>query len=80
MTSAELIDKINTSIIYPLILLLFATGFMYFLWGMMVFVWKSDSDEGRSVGIKHMMWGIIGMFIMIAAWGIIRFIQNTLGI
>ena len=80
MTAATLIERIETVIIDPLILLLFAAGFLYFLWGMTTFIWKADSDEGRSTGIKHMLWGVIGMFVMVAAWGIINLIENTFGL
>ncbi|MFC1731322.1 hypothetical protein ACFL6I_13460 [candidate division KSB1 bacterium] len=80
MTAATLINRIEIYIINPILLLLFAAGLLYFLWGMAMFIWKSDSDTGRSEGIKHMLWGVIGMFIMVAAWGIINVIGNTFGL
>jgi len=80
MTAAVLINRIEVFIINPILLLLFAAGFLYFLWGMSTFVWKSESEEGRTVGIRHMMWGIIGMFIMTVAWGFINLIKGTFGI
>jgi len=80
MTADTLMDRIETVIINPLLLLLFAVAFLYFMWGMATFVWKSDSDEGRTTGIKHMLWGVIGMFIMVAVWGIINIIKSTFGI
>jgi ABC-type phosphate transport system permease subunit len=75
-----IIDRIVAVIINPLIYLLFAVAFLYFLWGVMMFIWKSDSDDDRKTGVRHMLWGIIGMFIMIAAFGIINLIENTLGL
>ena len=75
-----IVDKITSAIIDPLVFLLFAAGFLFFLWGLMVFMWKSDSDEGRDTGKRHMIWGIFGMFIIVVAYGIISFIQNTLGV
>lgn len=80
MTAATLIYRIETFIINPILLLLFSIGFLYFLWGITMFIWKADSDEGRSTGVKHMLWGIIGMFIMTVAWGIIDLIANTFGL
>ncbi len=76
MTTDRLIDNINTVIINPLILLLFATAFLYFLWGMTVFIWKADSEDDRKEGKVHMLWGVIGMFVMIAALGIVRLMEN----
>lgn len=81
MGEAQIIfDRIVAFIINPFIFLLFAIGFLVFLWGIMQFIWKADSEDGRKTGRDHMIWGIIGMFIMVAAWGIIRIITNTFGI
>ena len=80
MTIATLVQRFETFIVFPILLLLFALAFLYFLWGMTMFVWKADSDEGRTTGITHMLWGVIVMFIMTAAWGIINIIQNTFSI
>lgn len=80
MTAVTLISRIETFIINPVLLLFFSVGLLYFLWGITVFIWKADSEEGRSTGIQHMLWGVIGMFIMVAAWGIINIIGNTFGL
>ena len=80
MTAVTLINRIETFIINPILLLLFSVALLYFLWGITVFIWKADSEDGRSTGIQHMLWGVIGMFIMIAAWGIINIIGNTFGL
>ncbi|MBI2617936.1 hypothetical protein HYW58_00565 [Candidatus Kaiserbacteria bacterium] len=76
----ELMYRIETFIINPLLLLFFAFGLLFFLWGMVQFIWKADSEDGRKTGVQHMLWGIIGMFIMVAAYGIINLIVNTFGL
>ncbi|MEK7652328.1 MAG: hypothetical protein AAB334_00010 [Patescibacteria group bacterium] len=75
-----LLDKISDQIINPVILLLFVLAFLYFIWGVTQYVIKADSDEQREQGKQHMMWGIIGMFIMFAVGGIIEIIKNTIGV
>lgn len=80
MTAETLISRIEIFIINPILLLLFAAGFLYFLWGMSTFIWNAESEDGRTVGVRHMMWGIVGMFIMVAAWGFINLIKGTFGI
>ena len=75
--ASELAGRISITIINPLILLLFALALFFFLWGLVAFVWQSDSDEGRQKGIRHMLWGILGMFVMVSAFGIIKVIQGT---
>jgi len=76
----ELIDNITEYIIDPIILLLFGLGFLYFLWGIAKFIWNADSEVARKEGADHMIWGIVGMFIMVAAFGIISLIKNSIGV
>ena len=79
-TIESLIRRINAEIVNPLIVLLFAIALVIFLWGVTRFIWRNDSEEERRIGARHMLWGIIGMFIMIAVWAIIWVIINTFGI
>lgn len=76
-TSAKLLNAISVNIINPMIFALFAIAFVVFLWGLVQFLGSLDNEEARSTGVKHMIWGIIGMVIMISANGIITIINNT---
>src|SRR3989344_8818698 len=67
-------------IINPLILLLFALALVFFLYGMFEFIANGDNDEKRTIGKSHMLWGIIGLTIMMGVWFILGVILNTLGI
>lgn len=73
-----LLTSIAKEIISPIIYFLIALALIYFLWGVFVFVKNSDNPDKRSEGYDHMIWGIIGLFIMIAANGIISMIMSTL--
>lgn len=79
-TVSEFLKKVDAAIITPLILLLFALALAYFLWGLFVFIRNTDSDEGRSEGKQHMIWGIVGMVIMLAARTIIEIGLRTFGV
>ena len=74
----KLIDSIQFLVINPLIGLLFALAFLMFLWGLAQFIINSDNEEGRTTGKTHMIWGIVGMFIMVGAYAIINILSNTL--
>ena len=74
-----LLNKISDQIINPIILLLFVLALLYFIWGVARYVIKADSDEQREQGKQHMIWGIVGMIIMVAVYGIIAIIKNTIG-
>ena len=53
---------------------------LYFIWGVVVFISKSGESEGRKEGRSKMIWGILGMFVMISIWGITAFVGDTLEI
>ena len=81
MTSvSQVITRINTEIINPLIILLFGFALILFLWGGFKFIRDAGSEDGRTLGKKSFIWGIIGMAIMISAFGLINLVLNTFGL
>ncbi len=73
-----LIGRIGAAILDPIVFLLFALAALYFAWGVAKFIMNVDNEEERTIGKQHMIWGIVGMFIMTAAFGIVRMIENTI--
>jgi hypothetical protein len=72
--------KINAVIINPILLLLFGAGAVVFVWGLVEYLWSLNvKGEPNNEGKKHMLWGMVGMFIMAAALTIIKIISNTIG-
>ncbi|HZS42759.1 MAG TPA: hypothetical protein VFA52_00890 [Candidatus Paceibacterota bacterium] len=76
----NLLQRIDEVIVNPLIYLLFAIALVVFLWGVVQFIINSDNEAGRTKGRQHILWGLIGMFIMVSAYGIINVIVHTFGI
>jgi len=74
------ITKLNTNIVNPLILLLFAVASLVFILGLVGFVGKAGDEEALTVAKRHVVYGLIGMFIMVSAFAIISLILNTFGI
>lgn len=66
-------------VINPLIAILFAAGFAWFLWGVARFIWKSEDEQERAQGKKNMIWGLVGMFIMVSVFAIVGLIADTIG-
>ena len=79
MTITALITKLKTAVFNPIIRLLFAAGFVLFLWGAAQYIFNADNDQARRTGSQHMIWGIIGMAIMAFAASILAVLRNTLG-
>jgi uncharacterized membrane protein YidH (DUF202 family) len=76
----QFIANVNKLIINPLIILLFALAVVYFLYGVFEFISNQENEEKRSKGKSHMIWGIIGITIMMGVFTIIHIILNTLNI
>lgn len=76
----SVLSSIETLIINPFINLLFALAIVYFLFGVFQFLSNQDNDEKKTIGKSHMMWGIIGIVIMLSVFTIMNMILNTLNI
>lgn len=70
-------NKIVTVFINPIILFLVGLAVLYFLWGLFMFVKNQDSEDAQAEGKSHMIWGVIGVFIMFAVYGILDIITST---
>ncbi|HVU75358.1 MAG TPA: hypothetical protein VHD38_00765 [Candidatus Paceibacterota bacterium] len=75
--ASNLVSKFVAYIIDPAILIIFAAGFFLFVWGLVQFLWKLDEGGDNQAGKNHMIWGIVGMLIMVSVYGIITLINDT---
>ncbi len=73
-------DAIVRLIISPLISLLFALATLIMIWGAFEFITNAADSKGREKGKQHLLWGIIGLFIMVSAVGILRIVTETFGV
>jgi|GEM_PF-833231 len=74
------VDKINDAILFPLITLLMALAFLFFLYGAFEYVKNSGSDAGRETGRRHLLYGVIGMLVMLSAFSILNIAAGTFGL
>ncbi len=79
-SAGQLIGRIVDLILNPIIVVLFAAGFFLFIWGIVEFLWKSKEGEVSDTGKQHMVWGLVGMLIMVSVYGILRLINDTLSL
>ncbi|MBI2475970.1 MAG: hypothetical protein HYV67_01895 [Candidatus Taylorbacteria bacterium] len=73
----KLVNNISTFILKPLMFLMFALATLVFIWGVQGFVTSADDPEARGKGARQMIWGIVGMTVMIAAAALVTIIKNT---
>jgi uncharacterized membrane protein YidH (DUF202 family) len=74
------ITNVDSMIINPLIDFLFALAILFFLYGVFEFLANQTNEEKKTSGKSHMLWGIIGITIMLGVWTILGMLTNTLGV
>ncbi len=57
---------------------LIAAAVVVFFYGLIKYI--LNAGKGHEEGRKVMIAGLLGLFIMVSFWGIIRLMQNTLGV
>lgn len=72
----SIINTLLSEAVWPFVGFLFVLAIAYFIYGLIEFVAGADNQEKRITGKRHLMWGIIGLFIMFSVWGIIKIILN----
>ncbi len=77
---SSFLGRINEHIINPLIILLFAVAFIIFTIGLFRFFGSRENAADLEQGKRSMIWGIIGMAIMVSVFGIMSFITHSLGL
>lgn len=71
------VSKVIVQIINPIILLLAATAFVLFIWGVYEFILHAGDATKREEGRKAIFWGLIGLVIIFGAYGIINVALST---
>jgi len=74
------LGKVAQVILNPLIVLGFAIALLYFFYGVFTFVLNAGDEKGRELGKRSIVWGLVGMFIMVSVFGIVRVILKTFSI
>lgn len=79
LSTQSLVNNFTNVIINPLILLLFSAGLLVFFWGVIEFLFalNAGAEGSKEDGKKHMLWGLIGMFVMVSSYAIINFIASN---
>lgn len=74
--ATKLISNIKEYILNPIIGFMFAVAVVMFIYGIVEYIWSADNEEKVEVGKKHMIWGIIGIFVMIGVYGILNVLSG----
>ncbi len=69
-----------TSIVKLVINLLMPLALAVFLWGVVKYIFSSGDEEKRKTAKDYIIYGLIGLFVLVAFVGIINVVASTLGV
>jgi len=77
----NLTDVINLFITIgtKVIPLLGMIAFLVFIWGVARYIRSAGSEKEIGDSKKLLIWGLVGLFVMVSIWGIIIFLRGDLG-
>ena len=75
----EAISILQNKIVNPTITFFFVLGLVVFGWGIVQFIIASQNADAGGVeeGKRHMVWGIIGLAIIVGVFGIMNVVKYT---
>ncbi|MBI5816856.1 MAG: hypothetical protein HZB09_00305 [Candidatus Yonathbacteria bacterium] len=69
-----------STIINALMPFIVALAVLYFVWGVFQFVASAGDETARGAGRDKMIYGIIGIFVMVSVWGLVNLLGGTFGL
>ena len=64
-------------ILNTLVPIIVGIAFIVFLWGVVQYILAGGDEEKRTESRQFIIYGVIGMFVMVAAWGLVRILIQT---
>lgn len=71
------IGRVVENIIGPAVALLGILAFLYFVFGVVMYIKNAENEEARKTGQQHMLWALVGLIIIFGANAIIGLINGT---
>ncbi|MBI2409491.1 hypothetical protein HYV30_00400 [Candidatus Kaiserbacteria bacterium] len=81
MTFAQFIYGIVGVINTVVIPIIFALTFLVFVWGIFRYYFLKSADEKERTNARaFVLWGLVGMILILSIWGLVNVALSTLGI
>ncbi|MEA3398997.1 MAG: pilin [Patescibacteria group bacterium] len=76
----DVINLITCILLKSVIPLLFALATVAFVWGIIQYFLNPGNEEKRKEGKQYLIWGLVGLFVMVSIWGLVGIIAGTFGL
>ncbi len=66
-------------ILNTIIPILITLAVVYFIWGVIGYV-LGKSEEAKKEGRDRMIWGLVGLAVIVSIWGLVAILKNLVGV
>jgi uncharacterized membrane protein len=78
MTFKTIVENL-ISILKLTVPILIGLAVVMFLYGLFVYVVNSGDESKRKEGVQYIIYGLVGLFVMIAMWALAGILSNFFG-
>ena len=78
-TFTTILGTIST-LVSTLTTIAMAVAFLVFLYGVIRFITAGGDEEKRKTAKNLIIYGLIGLFVMVAVWGLVAVLASTFGV
>jgi len=79
-TPKDFKDLVNntliTGILKPLVPFLIGLAVVMFIYGVLILIFSEGGEKSKE-GKQYMLWGIVGIFVMVSVWGLVNILIST---
>ena len=75
----DVFQKIVTYLLNPAYQILVVVAFLYFLYGVAFLLMQMNNPEKRDQARRNLLYGVIGLFIILSVGAIIKFLNGVVG-
>ena len=73
---ADLVFQIN-AVINTIIPFLVGLAVLIIIWGVFNYISGAGDEEKRAQAKQYIVWGVVGVFIMLSVWGLVNVLVNS---
>lgn len=79
MSGEQVLQNVVVEILDPMYKLAVGLAITYFLYGIFMFILNFNDPQKKNLGKSHLLYGTIGLFIILSVGGILKFFNEVFG-
>lgn len=76
MDGEKILENVVTEVLSPLYQVVVGVAFLYFLYGIVMFIINMNDPDKKNTGKQHLLWGTVGLFIILSVGGILQLFNS----